>query len=261
MIERAIAIPLTCQPYSSTSCIVHWLTRHQGKISTLLKGAYRPKSPFLGEFALFSTSELLYFKKRAHTLYTGKECALLHRRSAFNTDWRAMQTASYLSALFDKTTPDEAPHPEHFELYEILLDLAEEHGRHPQFLIWAELNFCTRSGHAPHLENCVLCGSTLDLRFCASQGGTVCSACAKQQKLPTLACPPDVLAILRMWKKTHHPASAIKTQLTPKQLTALNAILSTFMLYQFNLSPEHRAALSFAENVNNTYTSKNDRKP
>ena len=106
MIVRAIGIPLACHPYSSTSRIVHWLTRHHGKVSTLLKGALRPKSPFLGEYELFSTSELLYFHKRPHALHAAKECSMLHAHERFRTDWRAMQTASYLSTLFSKTTPD-----------------------------------------------------------------------------------------------------------------------------------------------------------
>ena len=243
MIERATAIPLACFPYSSTSRIVHWLTRHHGKISTLLKGALRPKSPFLGEYDLFSTSELLYFAKSNQTLHTGKECAMLHRRDAFRTDWRAMQTASYLSALFDKTTPEEAPQPELFELYEELLDLAEEYGRHPQFLIWAELRFCDHHGHAPQLNDCVLCAAKTDLSFCASQGGVVCASCSKARKLPILDCPPDALAILRAWKTADHPAPIVKTRFSENQVITLNRIMSTFMTYQFNLPPELRHAI------------------
>ena len=242
MIERATAIPLACFPYSSTSRVVHWLTRHHGKISTLLKGAMRPKSPFLGEYDLFSTSELLYFAKRTHTLHTGKECAMLHRRDAFRTDWRAMQTASYLSALFDKTTPEEAPQPGLFELYEELLDLAEPYGRYPGFLVWAELRFCDYHGHAPHLDDCVLCEAKTDLRFCASQGGMVCAPCSKARKLPILDCPPDILAILRAWKVADHPAPAVKNRLAGTQLDTLNSIMSTFMMYQFNLPPWHRSS-------------------
>lgn len=243
VIERATAIPLACFPYSSTSRVVHWLTRHHGKISTLLKGALRPRSPFLGEYDLFSTSELLYFAKPNQTLHTGKECAMLHRRDAFRTDWRAMQTASYLSALFDKTTPAEAPQPELFELYEELLDLAEEYGSHPQFLMWAELCFCDHHGHAPQLDECVLCAVKTDLRFCASQGGVVCARCSKTRKLPTLESAPDILAILRAWKVSGHPSAVIKTTLSGKQLAALNTLMATFMRYQFNLTPEHRNAI------------------
>ncbi len=243
MIIRATAIPLDYHPYSSTSRIVHWLTRHHGKISTLLRGALRPKSPFLGEYELFGTSELLYFQKRTGTLHSGKECALLHPRTTFRTDWRAMQAASTLSALFNKTTPDEAPQPGLFELFEELLDLAEEYGRHPQFLPWAKLHFCNHHGHAPNLGPCVLCSSEKDLRFCASSGGTVCTECSKNHKLPTLECPPDVLAILRTWQRADHPRVAVKTRLSAKQENRLDTILGTFMRHHFNLPTESRNAV------------------
>jgi len=243
VIIKTTAIPLACHPYSSTSRIVHWLTRHHGKVSTLLKGALRPKSPFLGEYELFGTSELLYFQKRTSTLHVGKECALLHPRNVFRTDWRAMQTASYLSALFNKTTPDESPQPGLFELFEELLDLAEEHGNAPPFLFWAELRFCTFHGHAPNLGNCVLCSSEKELRFCTSSGGVVCANCSTDQKLPTLEIPPDVLAILRTWQQADHPRAVAKTRLSAKQKNRLNAIVGTFMRHHFNLPPEPRNAV------------------
>jgi DNA repair protein RecO (recombination protein O) len=242
MIVRATAIPLACYPYSTTSRIVHWLTRHQGKVSTLFKGALRPKSPFLGEYELFSTSELLYFAKRADALHTGKECAMLHRRDAFRTDWRAMQSASYLSYLINKTTPDEAPFPELFELYEELLDFAVEYGRYPQFIVWAELQFSQHQGHAPNLGNCNLCAAEKELRFCASLGSVVCASCSRDRKLPTLESPPDVLAILRSWQKTEHPGIAVNTRLSGRQLTVINAMTSTFMMYHFNIPAEQRNA-------------------
>ncbi len=242
MIVRTTAIPLAYYPYSTTSRIVHWLTRHHGKISTLLKGALRPKSPFLGEYELFSTSELLYFSKPTETLHTGKECAILQHRDVFRTDWRAMQSASYLSYLFNKTTPDEAPHPELFEFYEELMDFAAEQGRHPQFIAWAELQFSEHHGHAPNLAHCVLCSSKQALRFCASLGGVVCSTCSKSKKLPTLESTPDVLAILRGWQNAEHPGVVEKTHLSGKQLNSINAITSTFLMYHFDIHPKHRNA-------------------
>ncbi len=242
MIVRATAIPLAIFPYSSTSHVVHWLTRHHGKIATLLKGAMRPKSPFLSEYELFSTSELLYFAKQAGGLHTGKECALLHRRAAFRTDWRAMQTASYLSTLFSRTTPEETPHPDLFALYEELLDLAEEHGRHPEFLPWAELRFCDHHGHAPNLGSCTLCRSGEPLRLCAAQGGVVCGKCAETQKLPTLGCPPDVLGLLRNWQQADHPQTVMGARPSNQQLHAIHTIACAFMAHHFNLQPTHRLA-------------------
>ena len=243
MIIKATAIPLATYPYSSTSRIVHWLTRHHGKISTLLKGAQRPKSPFLGEYELFGTSELLYFAKRPHALYTAKECALLHPRNAFRTDWRAMQAASYLAALFNQTTPDEAPHPGLFEFFEELLDLAEQYGHHPQFIHWAELRFCEHHGHAPNLGNCTLCNATETPAFSAAAGGAVCTACAKKARLPLLPCPPDILAILRAWQKADHPQFAVKTGISQRQQNQLSAIASAFMQHHFGMPPESRLAI------------------
>jgi DNA repair protein RecO (recombination protein O) len=242
MIERATAIPLAIFPYSTTSRIVHWLTRHQGKVSTVLKGALRPKSPFLGEYELFCTSELLYYSKHAYSLHTAKECALLNNRYLFRHDWRAMQTASYLTTLVNKTTPEETPTPELFEFFETLLDWAEAYGAHPQFLLWSELQFCDFHGHTPNLGNCTVCSSTKDLRFCASQGGVVCATCAREKKLPILECTPDVLAILRAWQTTEQPSRIVNTQLTGKQRTDLNKICGAFMHDQFNLQPQHREA-------------------
>lgn len=243
MIIRATAIPLAIYPYSSTSHIVHWLTRYHGKISTLLKGALRLNSRFLGEYELFSTSELLYFAKPGSTLYTAKECALMDRRSSFRTNWRAMQSASYLAALFSRTTPENAPHPELFTLFEELLDQAKTHGHHPHFIPWAELKFCDAHGHAPNLGNCIFCSSTESLKFCASQGGVVCSSCTRERKLPVLGSPPDVLGILRAWLYAAQPGAATATVLDARQLADINAVMSTFMFYQFDLNPEHHRCL------------------
>ncbi len=234
MILKTTAIPLACYPYSSTSRIVHWLTRHQGKVSTLLKGALRPHSPFRGEYALFSTSELLYFTQRTGTLHTGKECALLHPRPAFRRNWRAMQSASCITALFNKTTPEEAPCPELFELFEELLDLAEEYGHSFSFLGWAELRFCAHHGHAPQLANCTLCGAAESLAFSVASGGTVCTSCSKEKKLATLSSPPDILAILRSWQQADQPTGAVKTQLTAQQKNQIVDLVGRFMRYHFN---------------------------
>jgi DNA repair protein RecO (recombination protein O) len=244
VIVKATAIPLAYYPYSSTSRIVHWLTRHHGKISTLLKGALRPKSLFLGEYDLFSTSELLYIARRPHTLYSGKECSLIHARSGFRNDWRAMQTASYISAMFNYTTPDEAPHPGLFELYEELLDGAEKYGRFHPYIFWAEQRFCAYHGHTPNLECCSICQTRESLHFSPAAGGVVCDSCAKSEKLSTLSCSLDGLEILRGWQNASQPEAALKISASEKQVQQLHRFSVAFMKQHFNLQPEYRNAVS-----------------
>ena len=48
---KSEAICLDIRPWSRTSHVVEWLTPH-GKIRTLVKGAVRPKSAFLGQYDL-----------------------------------------------------------------------------------------------------------------------------------------------------------------------------------------------------------------
>jgi len=49
MDERAQGLVLRVYPLTETSLIVRWLTRELGRISTVAKGARRPKSPFRGK--------------------------------------------------------------------------------------------------------------------------------------------------------------------------------------------------------------------
>ncbi len=154
-----------------------------------------------------------------------------------------MQTASYITALFNKTTPEEAPHPQLFEFFETLLDYAEAQGGSFSFLIWAELQFCNHHGHAPNLGNCTLCNATKNLSFSALSGGMVCAECAQEKKLLTLSCSLDVLDILRAWQSKELPHAIDPTSLTAKQKTAIHTIMDRFMRYHFNLPPELRNAV------------------
>ena len=53
MDETAHGIILRTRPLTETSLIVHWLTADHGRLSTVAKGAKRPKSPFRGKLDLF----------------------------------------------------------------------------------------------------------------------------------------------------------------------------------------------------------------
>ena len=62
-IIKTQGIVLTVHPWSRTSHVVTWLTPDHGPVTTLVKGAVRPKSAFLGQYDLFYTCDILYYAR------------------------------------------------------------------------------------------------------------------------------------------------------------------------------------------------------
>ena len=64
---------LAIHPWSRTSHVVAWLTPDHGVVSTLVKGAVRAKSAFLGQYDLFYTCDLLYYARASGDLHALRE--------------------------------------------------------------------------------------------------------------------------------------------------------------------------------------------
>jgi DNA repair protein RecO (recombination protein O) len=76
MDERAQGLVLRVYPLTETSLIVHWLTRDQGRLATVAKGARRPKSPFRGKLDLFYMADFSFGRSRRSELHTLREVSL-----------------------------------------------------------------------------------------------------------------------------------------------------------------------------------------
>ena len=64
MEERASGIILRTRPFTETSLVVEWLTEDAGRISTVAKGARRPKSPFIGKLDLFYEADFSFVRSQ-----------------------------------------------------------------------------------------------------------------------------------------------------------------------------------------------------
>ena len=242
MIERTLAIPLRMYPYSNSSLIVHWFTHRFGMLSTILRGALRTASPFTGQYALFSTSELQFFQRVHSNLFIAKECALLTPRDAFRSEWKNMQAASYITALYQKIVPEHVTDSIQFMAYETALDHALEEGHHPAFLIWFELAFARSQGHEVALDGCIQCGCAHADRFAAAQGGMVCHACAKKRQWMSFPIRPDIKALLRTLSRIEQPNALHRIRFTPAQLQALHTLTGRFIETTYALNPTCREA-------------------
>ncbi|MAI19787.1 MAG: DNA repair protein RecO [Kiritimatiellaceae bacterium] len=243
MIERTTAIPLAIYPYSARSHIVHWFTRHHGLLSTLLKNAQHPRSRFLGEYQLFGTSELLFYARRKEGLHTAKECALLQPRHPYRTHWRAMQTASYLTALFRQLLPENAPAPHLYHHLECLLDYTLTHHAHPLYLPWAELSITQLEGHTPQLTHCAQCNTPHPTRFDPTQGTARCNTCTPKTHT-TLPLPSSLQTLINHLLQTESPHALATLPLTPALRTALHQLTAALITHTYQLHPRHRNAIA-----------------
>ncbi len=115
---RSEAICLAIRPWSQTSHVVSWLTP-QGKVGTVVRGAVRPKSFFLGQYDLNYTCEILYYARARGDLHALRDCAPRERRDALRDDYRALALAGH----FRRLVADYAPSgPDCADWYGLLAD-------------------------------------------------------------------------------------------------------------------------------------------
>lgn len=154
---RANAICLSIRPWSKTSHVVSWLTSG-GRVPTLVKGAVRPKSAFLGQYDLNYSCEILYYARAHGELHALRECTPVDRRDHLREDYRALALADYFRSCVREIAPYGPECEDWMRLLEDSLDgLA---GRSEasaadslQRLIAFEMAVLELSGLAPEIEN------------------------------------------------------------------------------------------------------------
>lgn len=270
MIVKTQAIVLRMIPFSETSRVVLWLTRDHGKIATIIKGAHRRRSPFVGQVDLFYTCELLVYLRLFRGLHIVKECAPLKPRTPLRSRWRATACASYFTELVARISPLNAPHPELFRLLDMALDYFAGQSALELGLFWFELKLMKVMGLSPQLKECLLCHHPLkednafpegpvartahrekacETRvasvFSCVRGGVLCRTCAPSAGAEALPITPDILGILRFWQSSRSWRSAQSAACTPRQTRELERILGLFMQYHLEIgNPARATALS-----------------
>ncbi len=233
VILKDLAIVLRVAPVSNTSRMVQWYTQSHGKIATLIKGAQRPKSPFLGQFDLFYTCELLFYARERNHIHYARECAPLERRDRFRIDWRAAAAASYCADAVARLTLPDAPQPALYHLLTMTLNEFATAGAAEAVVYWFELKLLTALGVQPRLDSCLDCGAPLlpaarPPVFTLERGGLVCAACAARGAAGE-PCAPEALAMLAGWQAAGSPRAARRTHCTLRQLSAMDTLLGRFL--------------------------------
>ena len=244
MTRKTQALALRIWPHSNTSQIISWLTPDKGRISTLAKGALRPRSHFLGQCDLFYTCELVYYARSKTDLYIAKEMAALTPRSAFRADWRASCAASYWSSLLQHISVEQNQHDELFSMALLTLDALTTGTNLERTLLWGELKVLHYLGLTPELNQCAICHrpSTQDTvkSFSIQHGGILCPSCSKTCTVKPQRLGPRQLTFLCEVRAAKHPLDLRLPTMESKQLLELQRIIGLFLEFHIETSSFNR---------------------
>ena len=122
------AICLDIRPWSRTSHVVSWLTP-MGKIATVVKGAVRAKSQFLGQYDLNYTCDILYYARAKGELHALREAVPVEMREELRDDYCKLALAGYMRRLVAELAPQGEECGAWYGELEKRLDLCREIGR------------------------------------------------------------------------------------------------------------------------------------
>ena len=149
---KSTAICIAVHPWSRTSHVVRWLTP-DGPVTTVVKGAMRPKSAFLGQYDLNYTCEIVYYLRAQGEVHALRECVPLNLREDLRGDFRLLALADY----FRRQIIDNAPcGPEAAEWYDLaersLTGLISSPAPNLAKLVAFELEVLHLAGLSPEME-------------------------------------------------------------------------------------------------------------
>jgi DNA repair protein RecO (recombination protein O) len=107
---------------TDTSLIVHWFTEAHGIVTTVAKGARRPRSPFAGQLDLFFSGEISFTPARQGSLHSLREVAIHEWREGLRKDYTATLLAAYCCLLLESAVEPEHAEPDLHHLLNRALD-------------------------------------------------------------------------------------------------------------------------------------------
>jgi DNA repair protein RecO (recombination protein O) len=163
MIASATGIILRTRPLTETSMIVNWLTAEFGRLSTVAKGARRPKSPFTGKLDLCFEAEFTFTRSARSELHALREIKLLENHAPLREDLGWLQQAAYATRLIEQTTETDTPLPGVHGLLRGLLHHLPRQAPQPRTIYAFELKLLAELGLAPDLGDSKLSPATREL--------------------------------------------------------------------------------------------------
>jgi len=169
--------------FKETSKILTILTPHQGKISAIARGAYRPKSQIVGTTQPFSYNRFVLFKGK--NFYYISQIDPIESYYSIRENMHRLLYGSYMLELVDCSVLEGEENVKIFQLLKKGLKvLSNTEEDFVKFIAAYELKFISFLGYKPLLDRCAVCGEK-DIRnmgFSIISGGITCDRCTPMVK-------------------------------------------------------------------------------
>jgi DNA repair protein RecO (recombination protein O) len=179
-IRKTEALILTTMRFRETSLITSALTKYDGKIKLVAKGARRPRSKFCGALEPFCLDTVIFYKKEDRDLYTLSDAVVIESFDKIRRSARKSHGALVICELLDRTQPagegDEWIFGLAVSCLHMLNDSHESDTRHVLYRFL--LKSLDLLGVKPTLESCMRCHAPIPppqkYNFSVAAGGLVC---------------------------------------------------------------------------------------
>ena len=223
--QKTAALVLDIRPWSRTSHIVTWLTPERGPIATIVKGAVRPKSAFLGQYDLFYTCELVYYVRAKGELRTIREVAPVNAREYLRGRFRATALASYASYLVKEHCPHSSEADEWYGFLGGFLDGLEGDFDFGRKMVSLEMAFLEMAGLSPDFTGADFSAEVVPFSIGLGRAGTGAI---------TLQLPSGAARLVAAG------AECADTESSAADITAAIRFLGLFMRYHIDMPPDIR---------------------
>ncbi len=180
--------------FRESSRLITLITKDQGKITVLAKGAHRSNSQCLGKVDFLNSLSLKISKGNLPTVH---RVALLHEPRSLRQPRRYL-AASYLCEFFDPALPQGRVDDGLFTLLQGGVRLLERcpTGSMPQVLHGLELRFLQELGLLPPLTHCSRCSPETASRPLFADGQSPALFCQAHAAAGSRALPTAILSWL-----------------------------------------------------------------
>lgn len=168
--ETIEGIVLKQMDYKESSKIIYVYTA-SGKVSVLVHGSNKLKSPYLNLVRVFSHVRLIVSGKTLKTLRDGQ---VINYYTGLSNDLNKYTYAVHLMEVVYYFSDHDHDHEKYLRFLLKIFDRLKENNQFNLFMMMAELKLLFLLGVQPLFKHCVHCQKQKGLSFSVEDGGMVC---------------------------------------------------------------------------------------